>query len=159
MITNPHLEKYPSTEPAQSAVVHTDIIAEPLEPFFTQWRELVMTDAMGGLVIFDGIVRNHDHGESVRGLSYSDHPSSKDAIAQVAHKIAGEVDGVRILAVHRVAHIPIGESALTVMVAAAHRGLAFEVCEKVADTIKAEVPIWKEQTLTSGDVEWVGIDS
>lgn len=159
MITNPHLKKYPSTEPAQSVVVHTDIISEPLEPFFTRWRSEVMTEAMGGLVIFDGVVRNHDHGESVRGLSYSDHPSSKEVLARVVATIAKQAEGVRILAVHRVAEIPIGESALTVMVAAAHRGLAFEVCEKVADTIKAEVPIWKEQTLTSGDIEWVGIDS
>jgi len=61
--------------------------------------------------------------------------------------------------VHRVGPIAIGESALTVVAAAAHRGLAFTACEMVADRIKAEVPIWKEQELTDGAVEWVGIDT
>ena len=62
-------------------------------------------------------------------------------------------------AVHRVGPIAIGESALTVLAAAAHRGRAFEACEAVADRVKAQVPIWKEQELTDGSTEWVGIDT
>ena len=29
---------------------------------------------------------------------------------------------------------------------------------ELADRVKAEVPIWKEQTLADGATEWVGID-
>lgn len=159
MITNAHLEKFPTTEPAQSVLVYTDIIEGRLEDHFDQWRKEVMTSQMGGLVIFDGIVRDHDHSQLVAGLSYSAHPQAKQKIAEVVATIVNDIPGVRVLAVHRVADIPIGESALTVMVAAAHRGLAFDVCEKVADDIKAHVPIWKEQTLSDGKVEWVGIES
>lgn len=158
MITNAHLEKFPTTEPAQSVLVYTDIIEGRLEDHFDQWRKEVMTSQMGGLVIFDGIVRDHDHGQLVAGLSYSAHPQAKQKITEVVSAIVNDIPGVRVLAVHRVADIPIGESALTVMVAAAHRGLAFDVCEKVADDIKAHVPIWKEQTLSDGKVEWVGIE-
>ena len=96
-----------------------------------------MTDAMGALVIFDGIVRNHDHGSAVRGLSYSAHPQAREYIAEVAAEVAAELDGVRLWAVHRVGPIAIGESALTVMAAAAHRGRAFDACELVADRVKA----------------------
>lgn len=159
MITNPHLEQYPATEPSASEVVHTDVIEGRLEDHFEHWRAQVMTRRMGGLVIFDGIVRDHDHGESVAGLSYLAHPLAKQKLAETVASVVDAVPGVRALAVHRVADIPIGESALTVMVAAAHRGLAFEVCEKIADEVKAQVPIWKEQTLTDGTVEWVGIES
>ena len=60
------------------------------------------------------------------------------------------------MAVHRVGPIAIGESALTVMAAAAHRGRAFDACELVADRVKARVPIWKEQELLDGSIEWVG---
>ncbi|MBM7051857.1 MULTISPECIES: molybdenum cofactor biosynthesis protein MoaE [unclassified Rothia (in: high G+C Gram-positive bacteria)] len=159
MITNEHLAQYPATEPATSAVVHTDIIEDRLEDYYQQWREAVMIPGMGALVIFDGIVRDHDHGESVAGLSYSAHPLATEKIAEVVAAVVEATPGVRALAVHRVADIPIGESALTVMAAAAHRGLAFDICEKIADDIKAMVPIWKEQTLTDGKVEWVGIES
>ncbi len=51
--------------------------------------------------------------------------------------------------------IAIGESALTVMAAAAHRGRAFDACELVADRVKARVPIWKEQELLDGSIRWV----
>ena len=61
-------------EPSGSTVVFTDITEAPLEPLYAAAKAEVMTDAMGALVIFDGIVRNHDHGSAVRGLSYSAHP-------------------------------------------------------------------------------------
>ena len=73
--------------------------------------------------------------------------------------VAAELDGVRLWAVHRVGPIAIGESALTVMAAAAHRGRAFDACELVADRVKARVPIWKEQELLDGSIEWVGVDT
>ena len=65
---------------------------------------------------------------------------------------------MRLWAVHRVGPIAIGESALTVMAAAAHRGRAFDARELVADRVKARVPIWKEQELLDGKhrVGWCG---
>lgn len=149
----------PNLEPTESTVVFTDITKDALEPLAASAKKAVMTPAMGALVIFDGIVRNHDHGAGVKGLSYSAHPQASQYIAQVVASVASEHRGVRIWAVHRVGAISIGESALTVMAAAAHLGLAFSVCQEVADRIKAEVPIWKEQELTNGTIEWVGIDT
>ncbi|WP_237200228.1 molybdenum cofactor biosynthesis protein MoaE [Rothia nasimurium] len=146
-------------EPVESIVVHTNITEEPLEPLLADAKGATMTRAMGALVVFDGIVRDHDHGQAVSALSYTSHPLATDAIATVARSVADEIPGIRIWAVHRVGPIPIGESALTVLVAAAHRGTAFTACERLADRIKAEVPIWKEQELTSGAVQWVGIDT
>lgn len=88
-------------EPSGSTVVFTDTEA-PLEPLYAAAKAEVMTDAMGALVIFDdGIVRNHDRGSAVRGLSYSAHPQAREYIA-VAAEVAAELDGVRLWAVHRV---------------------------------------------------------
>ena len=61
-------------EPSGSTVIFTDISEAPLEPLYAAAKAEVMTEAMGALVIFDGIVRNHDHGSAERGLSYSAHP-------------------------------------------------------------------------------------
>lgn len=146
-------------ETRETVVVHTGVIEAPLEPLYAEAKKAVMTDAMGALVIFDGIVRNHDHGEAVAGLAYTAHPQVNDFMATCVEKVMKKHPGVRAWAVHRVGPIPIGESALTVMAAAAHRGQAFAACEDIADHIKAEVPIWKEQELTDGRVEWVGIET
>lgn len=157
MTTNPHSAD--PLEPSESLVLHTDITESPLEPLLASAKMDVMTDQMGALVIFDGIVRNHDHGAAVAGLSYSAHPQAREFIARTVQSVAEEIDGVRLWAVHRVGPIKIGESALTVIAAAAHRGQAFAACQNAADRIKAEVPIWKEQELVDGSVEWVGIDT
>jgi len=95
-------------EPSGSTVIFTDITEAPLEPLYTAAKTEVMTEAMGALVIFDGIVRNHDHGSAVRGLSYSAHPQAREYIAEVAAEVAAELDGVRLWAVHRVGPIAIG---------------------------------------------------
>ena len=44
------------------------------------------------------------------------------------------------------------------LAAAAHRGDAFAACSEMADRVKAEVPIWKEQALVDGPVTWVGLE-
>lgn len=45
-----------------------------------------------------------------------------------------------------------------VLVAGAHRREAFAACAEVADRVKAEVPVWKEQDLADGTTQWVGIE-
>jgi len=37
-----------------------------------------------------------------------------------------------------------------IVVAAAHRGPAFEACRWLIDTLKKTVPIWKKETFTDG---------
>ncbi|MFW0169667.1 molybdenum cofactor biosynthesis protein MoaE [Rothia sp. P4278] len=154
---NPYAGK--PLEPTESQVVFTAVTEEPLEPLLVEAKAATMTAAMGALVVFDGIVRDHDHGQAVRALSYSAHPQAADFLADVLEAVAQEIPGIRLWAAHRVGPIPIGQSALTVLVAAAHRGTAFTACSLAADRIKAQVPIWKEQELTDGSVQWVGIDT
>ena len=45
-----------------------------------------------------------------------------------------------------------------VIAAAAHRREAFAAAEELADAVKAEVPIWKEQELSQGGTQWVGLE-
>lgn len=135
-------------------VVGTSISAEPLAAIDVSD---VTTDAMGALVRFEGIVRNHDHGERVAALTYESHPTADAELARVVEEVAAK-HPVRLYAAHRVGPVPIGELAFVVLAAAAHRGDAFAACEEVADRVKAEVPIWKEQLMADGTTHWVGID-
>ena len=56
---------------------------------------------------------------------------------------------------HRVGALAVGEVAVVVAVAAAHRGEAFAMCARVIDEIKATVPIWKYESYADGDADWV----
>lgn len=111
--------------------------------------------AAGGIAVFAGAVRDHDHGRSVTGLSYSAHPSASDELRAVAEKVAARFDVHAIAAVHRTGDLQIGDLAVVVAVSAAHRGTALEACRALIDDLKAAVPIWKHQTFTGGDSEWV----
>jgi molybdopterin synthase catalytic subunit len=110
----------------------------------------------GGLTVFIGRVRNHDHGLDVRGLEYSAHPTALEALRRVCAAVAEEYDVQGVAAVHRVGRLEIGDLAVVVATTAAHRGDAFAASRALIDTLKSEVPIWKHQLFADGTTEWVG---
>lgn len=114
------------------------------------------SDDAGGLNVFIGMVRDHDHGRGVTGLGYSAHPTAMAKLAEVAEAVA-ERHGVDVAAVHRVGDLAIGDIAVIVATTAAHRGEAFDATRDLIDTLKSEVPIWKHQRFTDGEQEWVGL--
>ena len=113
-------------------------------------------DASGGLTLFVGRVRDHDHGLDVRGLEYSAHPTALDALRRVCAEVAEQYDVRAVAAVHRVGRLSIGDIAVIVATASAHRGTAFDASRALIDTLKSEVPIWKHQQFADGTEEWVG---
>jgi molybdopterin synthase catalytic subunit len=113
-------------------------------------------DASGGLTLFVGRVRDHDHGLDVRGLEYSAHPTALDALRRVCAEVAEQYDVRAVVAVHRVGRLAVGDIAVIVATASAHRGTAFEASRALIDTLKSEVPIWKHEIFADGTEEWVG---
>lgn len=113
-------------------------------------------DASGGLTLFVGAVRDHDGGKDVTGLEYSAHPTALQRLRDVCDEVAEEY-GVRALAaVHRTGTLAIGDAAVIVATATAHRGDAFEASRALIDRLKQTVPIWKHQVFADGSDEWVG---
>lgn len=115
----------------------------------------VRDDRAGGITLFIGTVRNHDAGKSVEALGYSSHPTARAALTTVAERIAAESDIVALAAVHRVGDLEIGDIAVIVGASAEHRAQAFEAGRRLIDELKTDVPVWKYETYTDGDGEWV----
>lgn len=113
-------------------------------------------EASGGLTLFVGRVRDHDHGKGVLGLDYSAHPTALDKLREVCERVAAEHDVQGVAAVHRVGSLDIGDVAVVVATTSAHRGTAFDASRALIDTLKDEVPIWKHQRFADGTEEWVG---
>lgn len=130
------------------------ITAEPIDR--TAAEAFVSTPADGALVVFEGVVRDHDHGASVHALDYEAHPDAQRFLAEVCAEIAEE-SGLRVAAFHRVGALSIGDVALVAAVAAPHRAEAFAVCARLVDLVKERTPIWKRQHLAEGTTEWVGL--
>lgn len=119
-------------------------------------RRAVESPESGALVLFCGVVRNHDGGRNVLSLDYRAHPDAESIMAETVRSVM-ESCGLRIAAAHRVGELAIGDIALYVAAAAAHRAEAFEACEAAVEQIKQSVPIWKRQHFVGGVSEWVGL--
>ncbi len=89
-------------------------------------------------------------------LSYSAHPTAEEQLRRVAEQVAADFSLIALSAVHRVGDLALGEIAVIVAVASAHRQEAFAASRRLIDDLKHEVPIWKHQRFTDGEVEWVG---
>ena len=137
-----------------SAVRLVDLREQPLD--VAAVLAALDDDAAGGLALFVGRVRDHDHGLGVSGLDYSAHPTALAKLREVCERVAAEYDVHGVAAVHRVGTLAIGDAAVVVATTASHRGQAFDASRALIDTLKAEVPIWKHQRFTDGSEEWVG---
>lgn len=137
-----------------SQVHHVRVGAEPID--VAALRALVDSPRAGAVVVFDGVVRDHDHGRSVDRLVYEAHPSAESVLAQVVSQVLATQPQVSGIACeHRVGDIPIGEAALVVVAAAEHRAEAFDACREVVEQVKHRIPVWKHQYFTDGTDEWV----
>ena len=130
------------------------VTTAPLDKTWLETR--IRSRKNGAVVTFEGIVRDHDHGEDVGSLDYEAHPDAERVLIDVCTRIAQTTD-CDVVAAHRIGHLEIGDVALVTVVAAPHRAEAFAVCGNLVDAIKAEVPIWKHQHFTDGRSEWVGL--
>ncbi|MDX6325100.1 MAG: molybdopterin synthase catalytic subunit [Nocardioidaceae bacterium] len=138
-----------------SAVRLVDIRSDPIEA--GEVLGAVEADAAGGITLFVGTVRDHDSDRPVSHLEYSEHPTARDRLHEVASVVAGRHPGTTVAALHRVGRLEVGDVAVVVAAAAVHRGQAFDAAEDLIDDLKATVPIWKHQVFADGTEEWVGL--
>lgn len=117
----------------------------------------VSDPAAGGVAVFVGTVRSFDGGRGVTGLGYSAHPSADAELHAVAEEVVAAHPVLALAAVHRVGDLAVGDLAVVVGVACAHRGDAFTACRALIDELKSRVPIWKHQVFDDGEDEWVGL--
>jgi molybdopterin synthase catalytic subunit len=109
----------------------------------------------GAVVTFAGLVRDHHAGRAVVSLGYS-------AYGPMAEQVCGDVSReaslrwpVRVALLHRIGELVIGDCAIGVAVASAHREPAFEACCWVVDEVKRRAPIWKRERYVDGAEAWV----
>jgi molybdopterin synthase catalytic subunit len=111
--------------------------------------------SVGGIVIFEGVVRDNARGKQVSYLEYDVYEEMAEKQIRTIVAEAIQRWGVeRIAVAHRFGRLEIGEASVIIAVASPHRGEAFDACRYIIDTLKTTVPIWKKEVATNGE-EWV----
>jgi len=109
----------------------------------------------GGIATFVGLVRDHQDGRGVAALAYSAYEPMAEAVCAEIVREAEARWPVRVALGHRLGELTIGDAAVMVAAAAAHRDEAFAACRYAIEELKRRVPIWKRETYSDGSVEWV----
>ena len=129
------------------------VTTDPLDVFAHE--KAVADPAAGAVVVFQGVVRDHDDGRPVTALEYEAHPSAQDLLATVAAEVAADPAVYAVAVSHRVGRLAIGDVALVAAVSTAHRAAGFAACARLVDEVKARLPVWKRQVFADGTDEWV----
>ena len=109
----------------------------------------------GGVVTFEGVVRNHARGKNIRYLEYDAYPEmAEERMNAIAAEVGQHWQTDHVALVHRIGRLEIGECSVVVVVACPHRAEAFEACRYAIDTLKTTAPIWKKEVAEDGE-EWV----
>ena len=109
----------------------------------------------GGVAVFLGLVRNHHDGRAVVRLDYSAYePMAESECGRIVAEAGARWD-VTLELRHRTGTLEVGETAVAVVAASAHREAAFAACRFVIDEVKRRVPIWKREHYADGSVVWV----
>jgi molybdopterin synthase catalytic subunit len=110
----------------------------------------------GGIVTFCGTVRDHsDDRPGVTALEYEVYPEQAvPRLEQVAAATRGRWPTVgRLVLLHRIGRLEVGDVSVVVVASAPHRAEAFDAARYGIDTLKRTVPIWKRETWSGGS-DW-----
>jgi len=109
----------------------------------------------GGIAVFLGTVRDHHAGRVVTELEYTAYDSMAERICAIIMAEAEARWPVRVTLEHRLGTLRIGDAAVAVVAAGAHRDEAFAACRYVIEEVKHRVPIWKRERYADGTEAWV----
>lgn len=131
-----------------------ELTSEPIDSAALQAR--LTAPETGALTIFEGRVRNHHLGQPVTKLEYE---AFDDMARLEGEAIVSETEriypGAKVLCVHRTGLLAIGEAAVWIGIASAHRQAGFAACRHVIEELKLRLPIWKKEHHPNGAAEWV----
>jgi molybdopterin synthase catalytic subunit len=124
-------------------------------PVEAAWRWAILPGC-GGIVTFCGTVRDHSDGRP--GVTWLEYEAYTEQVAPRLTQVAaaararwGEIG--RLVLLHRVGRLEVGEVSVVVAASTPHRAEAFAATQFCIDTLKHTVPIWKRETW-SGGTDW-----
>ena len=110
----------------------------------------------GALAVFLGTTRDHHEGRRVTRLEYEAYDAmALEALGAIERGVTERFAVRSCSIVHRLGEVPLTEASVVVVVAAAHRGPAFDACRWAMDELKRTVPIWKKEFFAEGGSAWV----
>jgi len=114
-----------------------------------------ITDEVGAIAIFVGVVRGKRNDEKVLRLEYEAYEELAPKVAEKIIEDAKTKYGIIDACIqHRIGTVKVGGDVMYVLVASKHRAEAFQALSEIVERIKRELPIWKKEVTEKGSY-WV----
>lgn len=130
--------------------------AEPLD--VGALVRVVQSPEHGAVVTFLGTTRATSPGDPrpVAALEYEAYePMAVAEMETIAREAGARFGPLAIAIVHRTGRVALGEPSVAIVVAAPHRGPAFEACRFAIDAVKSRVAVWKREVYADGGAAWI----
>jgi len=103
-------------------------------------------NSAGALSIFIGNVRNHGRFGNVSEIYYETYNEmAQEKMREIENEAQTKWGIKKLVAIHRIGNIKVGETSIIIGVSSEHRHEAFEACKYVINNVKTRVPIWKKE--------------
>lgn len=134
-----------------------ELSSEPIDPAACQRR--VAHASCGAIAMFTGATRELNRGQHVVRLDYEAFdamtgPEMERIFARCREALGADTN-VRMLCVHRIGTVTVGEPSVVIAVASPHRDAAFQACRFLIDELKKTLPVWKKEIYADGH-HWIG---
>ncbi len=134
--------------------VTATLCREPID--VAVWTQGLYRKDCGAVNLFLGVVRDHHQGRAVSALEYEAYEGmALKQLARIGAEVVERFGLARLVVVHRIGALVPGDVSLFVGVSAHHRKESLAATACFIDRLKQDVPIWKKETFSGGEVSWV----
>ena len=127
----------------------------------SQWSSELDDVDTGAQAWFAGVTRRKTIASDgkiriTKTLHYEAHETMAiDQLQQLAEQAKRDHSLSRVVIIHRIGEVPLGQASVLVGCSSAHRRDAFAALPWIMDRLKADVPIWKRETFQDESTEWI----
>ena len=103
-------------------------------------------NSAGALSIFIGNVRNRGRFGNVSEIYYEAYSEmAEEKMKEIENETQTKWAIKKLVAIHRIGNLKVGETSIIIGVSSEHRHEAFEACKYIINNVKTRVPIWKKE--------------
>ena len=103
-------------------------------------------NSAGALSVFIGNVRNRGRSGNLSEIYYEAYSEmAEEKMREIENEAQTKWGIKKLVAIHRIGKLKVGETSIIIGVSSEHRHEAFEACKYIINNVKTRVPIWKKE--------------
>jgi len=125
------------------------------EPSIDEALQGLRSRRVGAIAAFIGVVRGETAGTAVEALEIEAYEEmALKELERIRAEALERFEVEEVVVLHRYGRLEVGDTILVILVAARHRGEAFDACRYVLEELKRRTPLWKREITPEGEI-WV----